>query len=100
MLTPPHATKAFWTTLGMARVAGVGLAAAVVEGWLSRGELDRMVATCAGCDQRDACTHWLARAAPPQLPPAFCPNAAAIAALAPQAQAGCASPLAKGQPLA
>lgn len=85
MLSPSHAVKAFWTTLGMARLAGVGLASAVVEGWLDREELDRMVAVCAACHHGEACTEWLAKAARPAGPPDFCPNARAIAALAPQA---------------
>ena len=41
--------QAYFTAQGMARVGGVALARAVVDGVLSRGELGQIVSRCLGC---------------------------------------------------
>ena len=43
MIGYPEAYKAWWLTRGMARISGVNLSRAVVEGWLQRAELDGLV---------------------------------------------------------
>ncbi|MFN3973221.1 MAG: DUF6455 family protein [Gemmobacter sp.] len=76
--------QAYWLTLGMARVAGANLPAAVVEGWMRREELGRLVDRCGTCGRDDACMSWLARApVPAPHLPAYCPNAPEIEALSP-----------------
>ena len=49
MIGYPEAPKAWWLTRGMARISGVNLPRAVVEGWLQRTELEDLVARCAAC---------------------------------------------------
>lgn len=76
--------RGFWLTLGMGRTTGVDLAGAVVQGWLTRAELGRMVGVCRNCALDSACVSWLGRqSAAAARPPAWCPNGPAIAALAP-----------------
>jgi hypothetical protein len=53
----------------------------VVEGWLQRAELDRLVTRCAGCRQAASCEGWLATSGPERSMPEFCPNKPAIEAL-------------------
>ncbi|RGP35235.1 DUF6455 family protein [Pseudotabrizicola alkalilacus] len=72
---------AWGLTRGMARVLGVNLAAAVVEGWLSRKELGHLVDRCEACSQKAACSAWLATAAGGPCPPVFCPNKSALEVL-------------------
>lgn len=74
--------QAWGLTQGMARLAGVNLPSAVIEGWLSRSELARLVGRCQVCTQSPRCLRWLAvaRAAPL---PEFCPNKPEIESLAP-----------------
>ncbi len=75
------APGAFGLARGMARCAGVNLTEAVVEGWLSRGELAEMVDRCIGCAHGGECLVWLARSVEDQPIPAFCPNHDALEAL-------------------
>ena len=65
----------------MARLLGVNLAAAVVEGWLSRKELGDLVDRCEACTQKAACTAWISAAAGSRCPPVFCPNKSALEVL-------------------
>jgi hypothetical protein len=73
--------EAWWLTRGMARLSGVNLPQAVVDGWLSRAELAEIVGRCEGCDRRARCTAWLALSGGQRRMPDFCPNKAAIEAL-------------------
>ena len=52
--------QAWGLTQGMARVAGVNLPAAVIEGWLTRAELARLVGRCRTCGQSARRLRWLA----------------------------------------
>ena len=73
---------AWGLTRGMARILGANLTDAVVDGWLSRAELARLVDRCAGCDQTTACTEWLSQAQVQPCLPVFCPNKTALESLA------------------
>jgi hypothetical protein len=75
--------QAWWLTRGMARLTGVSLPQAVLEGWLSRSELAGMVKTCASCTADTGCEAWLATSGRQSRMPDFCPNKPAIEALAP-----------------
>lgn len=77
-----EAPRAYWLTNGMARLAGVNLPAAVVEGWLSRNELATLVNRCQCCGQSPDCTGWLATARSAPLPD-YCRNKGEIEALSP-----------------
>lgn len=81
MMGYTEAPLAWGHARGMARVVGVSLTDAVVEGWLSRDELAGLVEACGRCAQVEACTHWLARNVTAAGVPGFCPNAPAIGAL-------------------
>jgi hypothetical protein len=81
MIGYPEAPKAWWLTRGMARISGVNLARAVVDGWLQRGELEYLVARCAACHAGLDCEAWLARSAEARQMPDFCPNKPGIEAL-------------------
>jgi Family of unknown function (DUF6455) len=81
MIGYPDAYRAWWLTRGMARISGVNLSHAVVEGWLQRTELDELVVRCAGCHLAADCEGWLAKSGPERTMPAFCPNKPAIEAL-------------------
>ncbi len=82
MIGYPEAPKAWWLTRGMARVSGVNLPQAVVEGWLQRAELAELVARCAACARDEACIDWLAQSGTARVMPGFCPNKPEIEALA------------------
>lgn len=82
MIGYPEAPEAWWLTRGMARVSGVNLTQAVVEGWLQRGELDALIARCAACARGQTCLNWLAQSGAARAMPGFCPNKAEIEALA------------------
>ncbi len=81
MIGYPEAPKAWWLTRGMARVSGVNLSHAVLEGWLQRAELEDLVTRCAACNRKSDCEAWLARSGPAQVMPDFCPNKTGIEAL-------------------
>ena len=44
MIGYPDSPRAWWLTRGMARISGVNLTRAVVDGWLNREELAEMLA--------------------------------------------------------
>ena len=74
--------QAWSLTQGMARLAGVNLPSAVIEGWLTRTELARLVGRCQTCSQSPRCLRWLAAAQKPPLPD-YCPNKPEIESLSP-----------------
>ncbi|MDZ4136091.1 MAG: DUF6455 family protein [Paracoccaceae bacterium] len=73
---------AWWLTRGMARSAGVDLSGAVIEGWLTRAELDRLVGRCQSCGRTEACLGWLGRSHAGKDVPGFCAIGAEIESLA------------------
>ena len=77
-----EAPRAYWLTHGMARAVGVNLAGAVIEGWLTRRDLARLVTRCQTCGRSHDCQLWLATARSAPLPE-FCGNKADIEALVP-----------------
>ncbi|MES2914366.1 MAG: DUF6455 family protein [Pseudomonadota bacterium] len=81
MIGYPEAPKAWWLTRGMARISGVNLPQAVVEGWLQRDELEELITRCAACGRGKDCEAWLARSATAGAIPDFCPNKPGIEAL-------------------
>lgn len=81
MIGFPEAPKAWWLTRGMARISGVNLPRAVVDGWLQRAELEDLIACCAACGRTTGCEEWLARSGPAECMPDFCPNKPGIEAL-------------------
>lgn len=76
-----EAPKAWGLTRGMARVLGVNLVEAVTEGWLSRGELDDLVASCEACQHSADCTAWLAVTIRAEGLPPYCRNKSEIESL-------------------
>lgn len=82
MIGYSDAPLAWSLTRGMARVLGVRLTDAVLDGWLSRAELAKLVGRCEACSQKAACTAWLAQAATSPCPPVFCPNKTELEVLA------------------
>ncbi|MFN3578285.1 MAG: DUF6455 family protein [Tabrizicola sp.] len=81
MIGYPEAPRAWWLTRGMARISGVNLPRAVVEGWLQRSELEDLIARCAACDRAADCESWLSVSGAARRMPDFCPNRAEIEAL-------------------
>jgi Family of unknown function (DUF6455) len=81
MIGYPEAPKAWWLTRGMARISGVNLPRAVVEGWLQRDELEDLISRCAACGRGAECESWLVRSGAAQSMPEFCPNKPGIEAL-------------------
>ncbi|WP_333816727.1 DUF6455 family protein [Tabrizicola sp.] len=81
MIGYPEAPKAWWLTRGMARISGVNLPRAVVEGWLQRDELEYLISRCAACGRSAQCEIWLVASASADSMPDFCPNKAEIEAL-------------------
>jgi Family of unknown function (DUF6455) len=81
MIGYPEAPKAWWLTRGMARISGVNLPRAVVEGWLHRAELEDLVLRCVACDHGSECEAWLVRSGNAREMPGFCPNKTGIEAL-------------------
>ena len=59
-------------TRGMARVRGVNLVEAVIDGWLTRAELGRLVDRCASCPSAARCSGWLAVTVQADALPAYC----------------------------
>lgn len=76
-----EAPRAWGMTRGMARVVGVNLPDAVIEGWLSRAELAGLVDHCQKCSHVAECTDFLAHRVQADALPAFCGNKAGIEAL-------------------
>lgn len=83
MISYMDAPRAWGYTRGVARVVGVNLTDAVLEGWLSRDDLGQIVDRCLGCGQVSPCMDWLARTARADHLPVYCPNKPAIEALKP-----------------
>ncbi len=81
MIGFPEAPRAWWLTRGMARISGVNLPRAVVEGWLLRDELEALITRCAACRQSEVCESWLGRSGAAHAMPDFCPNKPGIEAL-------------------
>lgn len=81
MIGYPEAPRAWWLTRGMARISGVNLPRAVVEGWLQRDELEELISRCAACRQGEVCETWLCKSGGAQAMPDFCPNKTGIEAL-------------------
>lgn len=75
--------RAWGYTRGAARVVGVNLTGAVLEGWLARAELAALVQVCQGCDSLQPCTDFLAHTVRAETLPGYCPNKAAIESLRP-----------------
>ncbi|MFN3938230.1 MAG: DUF6455 family protein [Gemmobacter sp.] len=71
MIGVPEAPRAWWLAQGMARSAGVKLAHAVVEGWITRRELASMMDRCERCPRTEDCLAWLAQPRH-EPPPEFC----------------------------
>ena len=78
-----EAPRAWSLTHGMARVLGVNLPRAVLDGWLSRKELATLVTRCQVCACDTKCVDFLARTVADDHLPDYCPNAAEIEALTP-----------------
>lgn len=81
MIGYPDTPKAWWLTRGMARISGVNLPRAVVDGWLQRRELADLVTRCAACSHGEACETWLTQSGAAAAMPRFCPNKPGIEAL-------------------
>ncbi len=77
-----EAPGAWSHTQGMARAVGVDLPDAVLDGWLTRGELARLVDRCEHCAATEACTGWLSHSRKAGALPGFCRNKDEIEALA------------------
>lgn len=78
-----EAPKAWGLTRGMARVLGLNLARAVVDGWLTRDELAELVDRCQACDRSEQCTAWLARMVQAESLPGYCANKHLLETLSP-----------------
>lgn len=76
-----RAPGAFARTRAMARAVGLDLTAAVVDGWLSRSELETLIGRCATCGRGEDCARFLSSALPGAALPALCANGAALQAL-------------------
>lgn len=76
-----EAPRAWWLTHGAARSVGVSLPHAVIEGWLTRGELAAIVGRCQSCTVTKDCEARLAEPQPAPALPEFCCNKAEIEAL-------------------
>jgi hypothetical protein len=81
MIVYPEAPRAWGYTRGMARTMGVSLPEAVLEGWISRGDLDHLVEACRTCGETGKCTEWLAQTVETEAAPGFCRNAPVLGAL-------------------
>lgn len=82
MIGYAEAPQAWGLTRGMARVLGLNLTDAVIDGWLTRAELATLVARCQTCGQDAVCTGWLARTVKADALPKACANKAALETLA------------------
>ncbi len=82
MIGYAEAPKAWALTRGMARVLGVNLTGAVMDGWMGRAELAGLVQRCQSCAHGADCTGWLGQTAKAAALPAYCANQRALEALA------------------
>lgn len=78
MIGYARAPGAFGRTRAMARVVGLDLTAAVVEGWLSRAELEALISRCASCGRAGDCDRFLSTARPGAALPPHCANRTAL----------------------
>lgn len=78
-----EAPQAWFLTQGMARSVGVNLPQAVVDGWLTRGELAELVDRCHRCGKATTCAGWLAHPGIRGELPGYCRNKDGIEALIP-----------------
>ena len=78
-----EAPMAWGLTRGMARVLGVNLTDAVIDGWLSREDLATLVDRRQACTQSTKCLGWLAHAQKGASLPDYCANKSALEALRP-----------------
>lgn len=78
MMGYTEAPRAWGRTDSMARVLGISLAGAVVDGWMSRKELAGLVGRCNGCGHGRDCTGWMANVRRAGSLPEYCPNKAAL----------------------
>ena len=71
---------------GMARRVGLDVPRAIVEGWLTRAELAKIIAQCQSAGCAKGCMLVLATPSGPasQSPPSFCAIKAELEALAPE----------------
>lgn len=83
MIGYTEAPLAWGYTRGMARALGASLTEAVIEGWMTRAELGKLVDACRTCGETQACTDFLAKAHDQKASPTFCANSTALAALKP-----------------
>lgn len=80
-----EAPKAWGLTRGMARVLGLNLTRAVLDGWLTREELADLVDRCQVCERSGECTVWLARIVTSEALPGYCANKHLLESLSPSA---------------
>ena len=78
-----EAPRAWGLTRGMARVLGLNLTRAVLDGWVTREELADLVDRCQACGCSGDCTAWLARMVSSEALPDYCPNKRSLEALSP-----------------
>lgn len=78
-----EAPKAWGLTRGMARVLGLNLTRAVLDGWLTRDDLAELVDRCQTCDRSCDCTAWLAHKVSSEALPNYCANKPLLEALSP-----------------
>lgn len=74
--------QAWGLTHGMARVQGVSLPGAVIEGWLRRSEVAALLERCQACGKSVACADWLVTAKAAEALPGYCRNKTEIESLA------------------
>lgn len=84
MIGYSEAPRAWGLTRGMARVVGVNLTGAVLDGWLSRAELAGLVDRCLDCPHGAECTQFLAHTVKATSLPAYCANKPSLEALMPR----------------
>ena len=81
MIGYARAPRAFGRTRAMARAVGLDLTAAVVDGWLSRAELEALISRCASCGRVVDCDRFLSEARAGAALPPSCANSAALEVL-------------------
>lgn len=67
----------------MADTVGADFGAALVEGRMAGQELRNAIYRCTGCDEPEACKHWLDSkvASGAEVPPGYCRNSDLLARL-------------------
>lgn len=77
-----EAPQAWGMTRGMARVLGVNLTNAILDGWMTRTELALLVDRCQECPHSRDCIGWLATVSTSATLPAYCANKLPLESLA------------------